>query len=182
MRSRRSSSGWLLDDTKAYGRRVTSKAPSAHVEGGSGHSEASPTAILQDTHRVEGEFLELPLYGVLRSWHSPGPLPKGIRRMTPRCLLGRSHGSSPKNRGQRHYRGFSGVIPGLRRRAPPGIRGARPAPPACSINPQDRQERLQVRVLPAHGDHLRIAAKIRVSGRGSGAASVQPAQCKPTED
>jgi hypothetical protein len=26
MRSRRSSSGWLLGDTKAYGRRVTSKA------------------------------------------------------------------------------------------------------------------------------------------------------------
>jgi hypothetical protein len=26
----------------------------AHVEGGSGRSEASPTAILQDTHSVEG--------------------------------------------------------------------------------------------------------------------------------
>jgi hypothetical protein len=30
----------------------------AHVEGGSGRSEASPTAILQDTHSVEGAFLE----------------------------------------------------------------------------------------------------------------------------
>jgi hypothetical protein len=28
----------------------------AHVEGGSGRSEASPTAILQDTHSVEGIF------------------------------------------------------------------------------------------------------------------------------
>ena len=27
----------------------------AHVEGGSGRSEASPTAILQDTHSVEGD-------------------------------------------------------------------------------------------------------------------------------
>ena len=40
--------------TQGIGRRVTSKAPSAHVEGGSGQSEASPTAILQDTHSVEG--------------------------------------------------------------------------------------------------------------------------------
>jgi hypothetical protein len=42
----------------------------AHVEGGSGRSEASPTAVLQDTHSVEGEFceVELPLNGVLRSW------------------------------------------------------------------------------------------------------------------
>jgi hypothetical protein len=31
----------------------------AHVEGGSGHSEASPTAILQDTHSVEGLFSEV---------------------------------------------------------------------------------------------------------------------------
>ena len=29
------------------------------MEGGSGHSEASPTAILQDTHSVEGEFSEV---------------------------------------------------------------------------------------------------------------------------
>src|SRR5918993_5523362 len=35
-------------DTKASGRGVTCKAPLAHVEGGSGHPEASPTAILQD--------------------------------------------------------------------------------------------------------------------------------------
>jgi hypothetical protein len=31
----------------------------AHMEGGSGRSEASPTAILQDTHSVEGEFSEV---------------------------------------------------------------------------------------------------------------------------
>ena len=31
----------------------------AHVEGGSGRSEASPTAILQDTHSVEGLFSEV---------------------------------------------------------------------------------------------------------------------------
>jgi hypothetical protein len=57
MRSRRSGSGWPSGDTRVFGRRVTSKAPSAHVEGGSGHSEASPTAILQDTHSVEGNRL-----------------------------------------------------------------------------------------------------------------------------
>ena len=52
-------------DAKASGRRVTSKAPSlAHVEGGSGRSEASPTAILQDIHSVEGLFCELRLNGV----------------------------------------------------------------------------------------------------------------------
>jgi hypothetical protein len=62
MRSRRSGSGWPSGDTRVFGRRVTSKAPSAHVEGGSGHSEASPTAILQDTHSVEGEFSEVRLY------------------------------------------------------------------------------------------------------------------------
>ena len=39
----------------------------ARVEGGSGRSEASPTAILQDTHSVEGEFCELRLMRVLRS-------------------------------------------------------------------------------------------------------------------
>ena len=31
----------------------------AHVEGGSGRSEASPTAILHDTHSVEGKFSEV---------------------------------------------------------------------------------------------------------------------------
>jgi hypothetical protein len=31
----------------------------AHVEGGSGRSEASPTAILQDTHSVVGGFCEV---------------------------------------------------------------------------------------------------------------------------
>jgi hypothetical protein len=39
----------------------------AHVEGGSGRSETSPTAILQDTHSVEEEFCELRIDGVLRS-------------------------------------------------------------------------------------------------------------------
>jgi hypothetical protein len=56
MRSRRSGCGWPLGDTTVSGRRVTRKAPLAHVEGGSGRSEASPTAILQDTHSVEGEL------------------------------------------------------------------------------------------------------------------------------
>ena len=68
MRSRRCSGyGWPSGDTRGSGRRVTSKAPSAHVEGGSGRPEASPTAILQDTHSVEGEFYELRLYRILRS-------------------------------------------------------------------------------------------------------------------
>ena len=39
----------------------------AHVEGGSGRPEASPTAILQDTHSLEGEFCELRFNGVLES-------------------------------------------------------------------------------------------------------------------
>jgi hypothetical protein len=36
------------------------------VERGSGRSETPPTAILQDTHSVEGEFCELRIDGVLR--------------------------------------------------------------------------------------------------------------------
>jgi hypothetical protein len=60
MRSRRSGSGRPSGDAKASGRRVTSKAPSlAHVVGGSGRSEASPTTTLQDTHSVEGLFCEV---------------------------------------------------------------------------------------------------------------------------
>ena len=58
MRSRRSGLGRPAGDTKVSDRRVTCKAPSAHVEGGSGRPEASPTAILQDTHSVEGLFSE----------------------------------------------------------------------------------------------------------------------------
>jgi hypothetical protein len=58
MRSRHSGSGWPSGDTRVSGRRVTCKASLAHVEGGSGHPEASPTAILQDTHSVEGVFSE----------------------------------------------------------------------------------------------------------------------------
>ena len=59
MRSRRPGSWWPLGDARVSGRRVTCKAPLAHVEGGSGRSEASPTAILQDTHSVEGLFCEV---------------------------------------------------------------------------------------------------------------------------
>jgi hypothetical protein len=43
MRSRRSGPGRPSGDAKASGRRVTRKAPLAHVEGVSGRSEASPT-------------------------------------------------------------------------------------------------------------------------------------------
>jgi hypothetical protein len=54
MRSRRCSGpGRPLGDTKVSGRRVTCKAPLAHLEGGSGRSKTSPTAILQDTHSLE---------------------------------------------------------------------------------------------------------------------------------
>jgi hypothetical protein len=49
-------------DAEASGRGVTCKAPSAHVVGGPGRSEASPTVTLQDTHSVEGV--------ILRSWTS----------------------------------------------------------------------------------------------------------------
>jgi hypothetical protein len=60
MRSRRCSGPERPSgETKVSGRGVTRKAPLAHVEGGSGRSEASPTAILQDTHSVEGEFSEV---------------------------------------------------------------------------------------------------------------------------
>jgi hypothetical protein len=60
MRSRRcSGSGRPLGDTEVSGRRVTCKAPLAHVEGGSGRPEVLPTAILQDTHSVEGLFSEV---------------------------------------------------------------------------------------------------------------------------
>jgi hypothetical protein len=60
IRSRRCSGpGRPEGDTKTSGRRVTHKAPSAHVEGGSGRSEASPTATLKDTHSVEGMFSEI---------------------------------------------------------------------------------------------------------------------------
>jgi hypothetical protein len=61
MRSRRSGSGRPSGDAKASGRRVTCKAPSAHVVGGSGRSEASPTTTLKDTHSVEGVFSEVRL-------------------------------------------------------------------------------------------------------------------------
>jgi len=60
MRSRCCSGpGRPLGDTKASGRGVTPKAPLAHVERGSGRSEAPPTAILKDTHSVEGGFSEV---------------------------------------------------------------------------------------------------------------------------
>ena len=55
----------LLRPRAACGRRQGVRPTShlqgtfrAHVEGGSGRSEASPTAILQDTHSVEVEFSE----------------------------------------------------------------------------------------------------------------------------
>ncbi len=53
MRSRRSGPGRPLGDTKESGRRVTCKAPLAHLAGGSGRSEVSPTAIIQGTHSLE---------------------------------------------------------------------------------------------------------------------------------
>ena len=59
MRSRCCSGpGRPLGDTKVSGRRVTSKAPLAHLEGGSGQSKTSPTAILEGTHSLEGVFSE----------------------------------------------------------------------------------------------------------------------------
>src|SRR5215217_3089377 len=46
-------------DAEASGRRVTCKAPLAHLEEGSGRSKTSPTAILQCTHSLEEEFSEV---------------------------------------------------------------------------------------------------------------------------
>jgi hypothetical protein len=45
--------GRLLSDTKVSSRRVSCKAPLAHLEGESGRSEMSPTALLQGTHSLE---------------------------------------------------------------------------------------------------------------------------------
>src|SRR5829696_2453533 len=59
MRSRRSGPGRPLGDTKVSGRGVTCKAPLAHLEGGSGRSETSPTAILQGTHSLVGVLYEV---------------------------------------------------------------------------------------------------------------------------
>ena len=49
------------------------------MEGGSGRSEASPTAILQDTHSLEGEFCEIGSSAKERS--SSLPITKIIRRV-----------------------------------------------------------------------------------------------------
>ena len=71
MRSRRClGPGRPWGDAEASGRRVTCKAPSADVVGGSGRSEASPTATLQDTHSVEGV---IPSHEVLHSFVHPRP-------------------------------------------------------------------------------------------------------------
>ncbi len=59
MRSRASGPGRLRGDAKVSGRRVTCKAPLAHLVGGSGRSETSPTAILQGTHSLVVEFSEI---------------------------------------------------------------------------------------------------------------------------
>jgi hypothetical protein len=56
----------LLRPRAAVGRRQGLRPTShfqgtlgAHVERGSGRSETPPTAILQDTHSVEGEYYEV---------------------------------------------------------------------------------------------------------------------------
>jgi hypothetical protein len=57
MRSRAPSPGRLLGDTKVS--RSTSHLQGtflAHLVGGSGRSETSPTAILQGTHSLVGAF------------------------------------------------------------------------------------------------------------------------------
>ena len=51
--------GRPLGDTKVSGRRVTCKAPLAHLEEGSGRSKTSPTAILQWTHSLVEKFSEV---------------------------------------------------------------------------------------------------------------------------
>jgi hypothetical protein len=70
MKSRRSGPGRPLGDTKVSSRRVTCKAPLAHLVGGSGgRSKTSPTAILQGTHSLEEGFYEVRLYRILASSH-----------------------------------------------------------------------------------------------------------------
>ena len=102
MRSRRCSGyGWPSGDTRGSGRRVTCKAPLAHVEGGSGRCEASPTAILKDTHSVEGVFSELRLDGVPRSSAVRSPLCEALHRSR-RCFRLSVDGSG--NGTKRHQR------------------------------------------------------------------------------
>src|SRR5919107_6061054 len=55
---RRPALGITSGDAETSGRRVTCKARLAHLVGGSDRSEVSPTAILQDTHSLEGMFCE----------------------------------------------------------------------------------------------------------------------------
>ncbi len=61
MRSRRSGPGRPLGDTEVCGRRITCKAPLAHLEVGSGRPKVSPKAILQGTHSLEVVFSEVGL-------------------------------------------------------------------------------------------------------------------------
>jgi hypothetical protein len=75
----------LLGPRAAHGRRRGVRPTShsegtleAHVEGGSDRSEASPTAIPQDTHSVEGVFCELRLLVILRT--SPPGMSSRTRR------------------------------------------------------------------------------------------------------
>src|SRR5829696_2422122 len=65
MRSRR----WLRPRAAVWrhqgesARGVTCEAPLAHLEGGSGRSKTSPTAILQGTHSLEGAAVFRLRYG-----------------------------------------------------------------------------------------------------------------------
>jgi hypothetical protein len=70
MRSRRSSSGWLLGDTKAYGRRVTSKASfwPAWKEG-----QAAPRRRPQPSSRILTAWKGHAQKSVCRLLHSPAP-------------------------------------------------------------------------------------------------------------
>jgi hypothetical protein len=76
MRSRRSSSGWLLGDTKAYGRRVTSKASfwPAWKEG-----QAAPRRRPQPSSRILTAWKANSRKFGCRILHSPGPI--GSRRV-----------------------------------------------------------------------------------------------------
>jgi hypothetical protein len=76
MRSRAPSPGRLLGDTKVS--RSTSHLQGtflAHLVGGSGRSETSPTAILQGTHSLErqtGKFAEVGTGELTRKRLLPG--------------------------------------------------------------------------------------------------------------